>query len=397
MIDRDTKSPSKKKLQRPASDRGIPTPANGHLQPGSLFAKRYQIEELIGEGATGTVYAAQRVKDEQKVALKVIHPQLVGNWQINRRFHREALVLKKLTTPNIVRVHDFGEDESGLLFLDLEMLEGEQLGTILDNDAELPISQVEAIMLGICSALQQAHAAGIVHRDLKPDNVMVQRRDGKVTRVAVLDFGLSKMFHTENLGSTNLTEQNMVLGTPEYMAPEQARGDEVDARTDIYAAGVILYLMLTGRVPFKRRTPMAVMTAHLMEDPEEPASRASGTPVSSSMVAVAMHAIAKRPGDRYPDAASMADAFRKALKLPQSPSSVRPRNRPSDVSTDRDYAHADTIPVVTGLSEPPTSLKSSPVSLGQAKPRAKTFPWWMIMVIAGVAGVFVGLLVSLNC
>lgn len=384
------------KLQRPASYGSWRPPMSERLKPGTVFDERYSIGELIGGGATGNVYAATRIEDEAPVALKVIHGHLIGNRQVNLRFHREAEVLRKLTSPNIVRVHDFGEEASGLLYLALERLDGVPLGTLLEEHRELPLDQVGTILLGVCSAMQEAHKAGIVHRDLKPDNVVVLIDQETVVRVAVLDFGLSKMLQGKGLGSTNLTEQNMVLGTPEYMAPEQARGDEVDDRCDIYAAGVILYLLLAGQVPFKRRSPMAVMTAHLTEEPEEPRFRPSGRPVPSSLVAVAMHALAKRRRDRYPDAAALADALRKALQEPDDPRSVRPPvpkrdsipQQDTKTEADRDIGHADTLPVVSGMSRPPSI---APVK----RESATSLRWWIVVVVvAGLAGITLGVLVG---
>lgn len=381
-------APRSAKLEAPASHGSWRPPASQRLQPGTIFAERYTIDDLIGEGATGTVYAARRNDDNQPVALKVIHAHLVGNRQVNRRFHREAEVLRQLTTPHIVRVQDFGEDASGLLFLALERLKGEQLGTIISREIELPMSHVAAIFRGICSALAEAHAAGVIHRDLKPDNVVVERLGDVVVRVAVLDFGLSKMLRGRTMGSTNLTEENMVLGTPEYMAPEQARGDEVDDRCDIYAAGVILYLLLTGRVPFKHKSPVAIMTAHLTQDPSPPTHRPSGSVVPSSLVAVVMHALAKRRRDRYPDAAALAGAFETAMTTPDDPRSVHPPAPQRDSVPDRDtIGHADTLPVVSGLSEPP-----KPVPASTERPSSRV--WIAIAVIAGVVGVVAGVLLS---
>jgi serine/threonine-protein kinase len=348
---------------------------------GSRFAERYGILDKLGGGATGNVYAAHDDEHDRDVALKVIHPHLVGNRQVSQRFHREAAILRRLTSPNIVRVHDFGEDRSGLLFLALERLEGQRLSSLIDQ--ELRLEMVVEIMAGICRALIEAHGAGVIHRDLKPDNVVVDLRDGRIARVAVLDFGLSKVLQGGGLESTNLTEQNMVLGTPEYMAPEQARGDEVDERCDIYAAGVILYQLLTGSVPFSRRTPVAVMTAHMTEAPAPPSLRPSRRSIPTSLAAVATHALAKRRRDRYPTAAALAAALAASEVTPDDPASVHPPAPQRESLPVSDVELADTLPV---------ELELNASALGM-RPRARRWrvpPWVWVALFAGIAGALIG-------
>ena len=372
------------RLDRPSSR----VPGSGKLTEGTVFAGRYRVGGVIGDGACGTVYAAQRLDDGAAVALKVIHAHLARDPQVSKRFLREASILRKLDSPHIARIHDSGQDDTGLLYIALDRVDGEPLSAILARDEELPIGDVVRIVIAVCEGLSAAHAAGIVHRDLKPDNVMVQRTDAGGSMVRLLDFGLSKTLHAPP-GSTNLTEQNMLLGTPDYMAPEQARGDDIDARCDVYSAGVLLYEMLAWAHPFARRSPLAVLTAHLTDPPPELSRRRSGALIPPALAAVAHHALAKKRSERYPDAAAMADALRIAVSSPLDVDSVRPPPAERDSlpyrDTDRFSAvHADTLPAAF---RPPTRSGRGP----------GIPPWVVVSLVAAIAGVLVGILVALRC
>ena len=237
------------------------------LESGTVLDDRFEILGILGEGGTGIVYDAKRVSDQMPIALKVIHRELAGDRQIRGRFMREAVVLRMLEGRNVCPVLESGElahGDSGapLLFLALPKIEGRSLASRLARGG--PVSMDEAVRLvgEILSALGAAHSKGIIHRDLKPQNVLL--RGGE--EVVVVDFGMSKIVTgaatgVTATGTTGLTAHNMVFGTPEYMSPEQARGDEVDARCDLYACGVILYELVTGTVPFSGGTPLTVSHA----------------------------------------------------------------------------------------------------------------------------------------
>ncbi|WP_437307575.1 serine/threonine-protein kinase [Sorangium sp. So ce388] len=299
-----------------------PEPTPDRLPAGHRVASRYTVESVIGEGASGVVYSAARDGDGQRVALKVIHKHLSGTPQIFRRYHREAAILKRIEGPHVVRMLDFVE-EGGLLVIALEHIDGSSLEELLREHAPLEIDRATEIALQICSALETAHAAGVVHRDLKPANVLIERAvaspppDGHAGaapsplagRVRVVDFGLAKVVHGEQM-TTGLTEQDMIFGTPEYMAPEQVRGEEVDPRCDIYALGCILYEMVVGAVPFSKRTPIAVMTAQITEQPLPPRSGKRDGLISAGLEAVILRALAKDRTERYPSARAFADALR---------------------------------------------------------------------------------------
>ncbi|HVY44549.1 MAG TPA: serine/threonine-protein kinase [Minicystis sp.] len=277
------------------------------LPPGTRAAGRYEVVRVLGKGAQGIVYEARR-DDGERVALKVIHRHLLGDRQIFRRFHREANILKRLEGEHLVRFVDF-IDHDGLLMIALELVEATSLEELLRKEP-IALKTAFEITLQICAALGVAHAAGTVHRDLKPANVLVEHAgDGdRPLRVRVVDFGLAKVVHGEQM-STGLTEQDMIFGTPEYMAPEQARGDDADGRADLYAAGVMLYEMAVGTVPFHERTPLATMTAHLTQEPPAPRSRAPGRGISAALETVIQRALAKDPADRYPTARAFAEAL----------------------------------------------------------------------------------------
>jgi eukaryotic-like serine/threonine-protein kinase len=288
------------------------------LPAGLRIASRYTIESVIGEGASGTVYRATRDEDRGHVALKVIHRHLCGDRQIFRRYHREAAILKRLTGSHLVGMLDFIE-EDGLLMIALEHIDGASLEDLLRAHAPLDVDRAVDIALEVCSALDAAHGAGVVHRDLKPANVLIERavRAGGASsppqgplsgRVRVVDFGLAKVVHGEQM-TTGLTEQDMIFGTPEYMAPEQVRGEDVDPRSDIYALGCMLYEMAVGAVPFERRTAIAVMTAQLTEPPVPPrAARPDGS-ISAAFDAVILRALAKVPAERHQSARAFAEAL----------------------------------------------------------------------------------------
>ncbi|MGK3997312.1 serine/threonine-protein kinase [Sorangium sp. So ce1024] len=293
-----------------------PEPAPDRLPAGHRVASRYTVESVIGEGASGVVYLAARDGDGRRVALKVIHRHLSGTPQIFSRYHREAAILRRVEGPHVVRMLDF-VDEGGLLVIALEHIDGSSLEEILQERAPLEIDEAIEIAVQICSALEIAHAAGVIHRDLKPANVLVERPDERADaapsplagRVRVVDFGLAKVVHGEQT-TTGLTEQDMIFGTPEYMAPEQVRGEDVDPRCDLYALGCILYEMVVGAVPFSKRTPIAVMTAQIAEQPLPPRASEHGWRISAGLEAVILRALAKDPADRHPSARAFADALR---------------------------------------------------------------------------------------
>ena len=282
--------------------------SSDRLEAGTVVAGRFVVDRSVGEGASGVVYAARRTTDGVRVALKVIHRSVCYDEQITRRFEREATILKHLEGNHIVRLLDVTTHDE-LPVLVLEYVEGRSLDAALRAGNPTTAQAVE-ITLQICAALGAAHAAGFVHRDLKPGNVIVQGdfADGRAPMVWVVDFGLGKTLHPGPSG-VSLTERDFILGTPEYMSPEQARGDDVDHRGDIYAAGVILFELLTGRVPYRAQTPIHTMNAHLMEPIPSARSMSPERNITPALEAVLFRVLAKDPADRYPTARVLAEAL----------------------------------------------------------------------------------------
>src|SRR5580698_8149923 len=230
------------------------------LEPGTIIAERYRVESLLGEGGMGKVYSAEHVHMRKQVAIKVLHPEMSTTPEVVARFEREAVAAGKIAHPNVAAATDFGRLEDRSFFLVLEYVAGVDLRAVLRRGAVSPERAVH-ILRQITSAVGQAHAAGIVHRVLKPENIMLVEREGDPDFVKVLDFGIAKvpvgeLTNEEPAASAAsgapkiLTQLGMVYGTPEYMAPEQALGQPVDARADLYAVGVMMFEMITGGRPF---------------------------------------------------------------------------------------------------------------------------------------------------
>ncbi len=232
---------------------------------GRVVSERYRIEALIGEGGMGAVYLAEHVLMRKRLAVKVLHAEMTRMPEMVARFEREAMAAAHIEHPNVAAATDFGKLENGAFFLVLEYVEGTNLRDLIER-GPLEIRRALHIAHQMASALARAHALGIVHRDLKPENVMLVLRDGDADFVKVLDFGIAKV-PVGDLGRTSsnkdgaqvLTQLGMVYGTPEYMAPEQALGQEVDLRADLYALGVILFEMLSGVRPFDADTKVALL------------------------------------------------------------------------------------------------------------------------------------------
>ena len=242
-----------------AADQG-----ESRLPRGTLVDERYRVEELLGSGAMGAVYRAEHVLMQKAVALKVLHRETCKSPELVRRFEREAVAAGRVEHPNVVGATDFGRLADGSLYLVLEYLKGKSLGQLLREKQPLDAARSASICMQIATALGAAHAAQIIHRDLKPDNVMLVPGDQDAEVAKVLDFGMAKLTETET-GETKLTLHGAVYGTPQYMAPEQAAGDQVDHRADLYALGLILFEMLAARPAFEADTMMALLVKHMTE------------------------------------------------------------------------------------------------------------------------------------
>lgn len=281
---------------------------------GRVLDERYVLEAVLGEGGLGRVYRGRHLKLGRPVAIKVLLEEFRQAGDVAQRFEREAQALSALSHPNIVTVTDFGVDD-GLLFLVMELVEGEDLDSVIEREGALPVERAVAIMVQILRSLAYAHDKGVIHRDLKLGNVHVRPMPDGTEHAEVLDFGLAKFLDTSPpppTGATNLklTRAGTIMGTPAYMAPEQVDGAACDARTDVYAAGVMLFELLTGRLPFAYDEPTQMLRAHLIEPP--PKLREIDPQIPADIEAIVLKAMAKSPDERFRDGGEMLAALEAA-------------------------------------------------------------------------------------
>lgn len=276
---------------------------------GTTLSRTYRITGILGEGGMGRVYEAWHTRIKQKrYAVKVLHPEYARSAEVLSRFQREAEAAALISHANAVGVYDVALTPQGWPYLVCDFLEGIDFSEHLKTHAPLAPNMVKHIALQICDALKAAHACGVIHRDLKPQNVFLvgDFDDGvpEYPMAKVLDFGLSRLLDSAD---SELTKTGMIMGTPSYMAPEQARGERVDHRCDIYGVGAIMFAALTGRPPFKTETPQATVLAVMNDDPPRPTSLNPSIP--GSLELVVQKAMAKDPSQRYPDMASLQEAI----------------------------------------------------------------------------------------
>ena len=295
----------------PARHDGIgaspPVPSERDPLVGVVLGGQYRVEERIGIGAMGQVYRAQHLASGRDVAVKILNADEAADPITARRFQLEASAMSRLRHPNNLAVLDFGQTGGGLLYLVTEILRGRTLGAILRTEAPLEPRRIVHLLSQALAALAEAHAAGIIHRDFKPENVFVEPGNG-VEQVRVIDYGIAKVSGAH----TKLTESGSVCGTPDYMAPEQIRGVELDGRADVYAAGVMLYEMLTGSRPFAG-SMLNVLSLHLHHPPEPPQLRRLDRKVPARLEAVCLRALVKDPKRRIASALQMRDELQAAL------------------------------------------------------------------------------------
>ncbi|MGX1251500.1 tRNA A-37 threonylcarbamoyl transferase component Bud32 [Streptomyces ambofaciens] len=289
----------------------------------ALAGGRYQLRDLLGEGGMASVHLAYDSVLDRQVAIKTLHTELGREQAFRERFRREAQAVAKLTHTNIVSVFDTGEDDlDGLTtpYIVMEYVEGRPLGSVLDEDVRqqgaMPADKALKITADVLAALEISHEMGLVHRDIKPGNVMMTKRGV----VKVMDFGIARAMQS---GVTSMTQTGMVVGTPQYLSPEQALGRGVDARSDLYSVGIMLFQLVTGRLPFDADSPLAIAYAHVQEEPVAPSAVNRALP--PAVDALVARALKKNPNERFPSAEAMRDeCLRVAASFHAAPPSIVP-------------------------------------------------------------------------
>jgi len=311
---------------------------------GRVVDGRYRVQARLGVGGMGIVYRVEHLHLGKTAAMKVLSPDTAAKPEMVRRFRLEAQSVSKLNHPNIVQTFDFGQAD-GALYLVMEYIKGEDLSTLLRRDGAWTFARAARFFIQVCSGLTEAHEAGIVHRDLKPENLMVVNRRDDAEHAKVLDFGLAKL-RERGPGERAISTGGQVIGTPYYMAPEQVRGEDLDARADIYSLGATLYRVLTGVPPFDAPSPISVLSKHLTDDVVPPRSRAPGQSLPIEADRIVLRAMAKSVDDRYASAAEVQRDLERALAAPVAePKSVPtvPIRRPAVVA--RAAGEAPTLPL----------------------------------------------------
>jgi hypothetical protein len=274
---------------------------------GTIIEGRYRIDEKLGAGGMGAVYRATRLMIGDEVAVKILHAEQ-SDPNATQRFRREAQAAARLKHPNAVDIYDFGVTNDGLQYLVMEFVEGDSLRKLIKENGPFPCSTAAPILTQVCAALEEAHRHNIIHRDIKPDNIIINSLEAGL-RVKVLDFGIAKL---RDDAASSLTQTGNVLGTPHYMSPEQCLGEELDSRSDIYSLGVVLYEMLSGRVPFNSPVSTAVVVQHVNQTP--PSLRTLNPSIPPAVETVVLGALEKKREARPQSATELSRYFEVAVR-----------------------------------------------------------------------------------
>jgi hypothetical protein len=339
------------------------------LAPGTEFAG-HRIEDVLGRGGMGIVYRALDLDLEREVALKLIAPALAGDEAFRARFRREWRLAASIRHPHVVTIYHAG-DEHGQLYVTMDYIAGTDLRAMIDRDGALEPRVATGIVEQVAGALDAAHAAGLVHRDIKPANVLISV-EGGFADAYLTDFGLSKQLRG---GTAALTQTGMFVGTVDYVAPEQLKGEAVDARADIYSLGCVLFEALTGQIPFPRESETAKMWAHASEPP--PSARERRAELSPDLDAVLQRAMAKDPADRFPSAGDLGRAAVAAAagrSLPAVEQSVATGDAAPDTAVTGHQAPTQAPTRVGAATPPPPPPPPAPVAASAPAPAAPPTP-----------------------
>ena len=328
---------------------------------GSVIDGRYEVLSVLGEGGMGVVYETRHRALGKRFALKALRKDLASDGEIAARFMQEARTAASVSHPGLVKITDFGRLASGQPFFVMELLEGQSLASLIRAGGPIPAARAVDMVRQIAEALGTAHDHSIVHRDLKPDNIHVSPNGNGRDRVTIVDFGLAKV-----IGASRLTRAGVVFGTPHYMSPEQAMGEATDHRADVYALGVVMYEMFTGRVPFEADSYMGVLTKHMYMAPTPP-SQLAGTEDLGVLEAIMLRCLHKKPEQRYQTLSELSRELEAAL--------LQAGVRPADASRPRPRS------LLADELELP-SRDELGMGLDAALP--KPWPRWPLIVVAGL-------------
>ncbi|HEX8791229.1 MAG TPA: serine/threonine-protein kinase [Polyangiaceae bacterium] len=337
---------------------------------GKTMDGRYVVERVLGEGGMGVVYAGRHKVIDKKVAIKVLRGEMASDTELTERFLQEARAASAIGNPHIIDISDFGQLPDGSTYFVMELLEGKSLSELMnDSKGPMPVGRLCHIAKQIAQGLAAAHAANIIHRDLKPDNVMLVTRGGEKDFTKILDFGIAKV----GTGTKRMTRAGSVFGTPHYMSPEQAAGAQVDHRTDIYALGVILYEMASGKVPFDADNFMGILTQHMYKAPVPIRALVPEVDVPPGLDAIILKSLTKKPEGRYQSMDELMGDLDKLDKglLPDAVQEMMARSGGFNVPAD--YFRSSAMP--------------APVPGSPALPRTR----WPLYAVIGAVGTLVGI------
>jgi serine/threonine-protein kinase len=324
---------------------------------GAVIADRYLVSELLGEGGMGRVYLARHVRLPQQAAIKVLHPGMVKDQGAIARFNREAANAARIENERVARVFDFGETADGLVYLAMEYVPGRTLRDLLEEGGPLPPPRAANLVYQVAEGLEAAHRIGIVHRDLKPDNILVVTDEQGVDRCKVVDFGIAKVVSGPE--TTQLTQAGMLVGTPEFMSPEQVLGESLDGRSDVYSLALVAYQLFTGTLPFDGATPERMLTVRLIENPKPLGEVAPGIAWPDGLQQVLLAALDREPSARTASALEFGEALVAEVEAWQGAPVLRGR---TPIAVPALPSH---VGATSGATPTPTAARPTPAPTGR--------------------------------